>query len=211
MVTTPNPHIPTTCSNCGSSQMVPTVQGHPDGDLVGLAFQGKLSFWGSFAISDGMAIWACAECGERVGEERYLYDSQNRELLDAYQRTIDAVFNDIVPLAEAEVRKLRGLRFIKGFARRILDKSNDLFFVERDNGGYRVIIGHDRGQIEEPNSLLTEDRVAQMIEAIGETNRAEFAVRIGKEEATIFAEKLLAPMGLKVGRVSPMTVWHYQK
>ena len=201
-MTTTNPLTPATCTNCCSSQIVPVIEGHPEGDLMTLVFQGKLALCGSFAISDGSAIWACSECGERVLDEKYCYDSNNLELVDTYNRTVNAVFDDFVSLEEADVRKLKGLSFLKGLARSYLENGHEIFFIESQNGDFQVSFGVSNENSAEQNSLLTEDRVAQMFEFIGDKRRAEFAIRIKKKEIKVFAEPQSAPLRIRIEKMS---------
>ncbi len=189
---------PHKCKYCDSTRIIPGVNGSPsDDELYTLKLQDKIALLGCFEIVKGSAIWACADCGEWVQDEAYLYDESNSELVQAYEDAVKNAVDNLEVLNEAEMRKLISFRFLRSYSREYL---NDGFF-ELEKTAKSFLIKTSDGAKHEfvSNSLIPIDYFGTMDDYLGEEGTKEFAVRINKEECGAVATRV-APGKIQVKR-----------
>lgn len=211
VVITSNQFRPDKCERCYSNRIVPIIEGHPVGKSWILTLQKKIELCGSFAISNGSAIWACADCGGYITDDAYRMDESNRKLIEAYNDAVDNAFNSFEMIDEVEERKLMGLDFLCTLSRNFL--SNEFFEIEMEEDSF-LIKNFDGSKLEfdnskfeldemdfkfDLNSLLTNDRFCQIDEYLGEEKTKEFSIRINKEECVAVATRV-APGRIQVKR-----------
>ncbi|WP_417388535.1 hypothetical protein [Gimesia sp.] len=180
---------PDKCKYCDSTRIIPGVNGSPsDNEIYTLKLQDKIALIGCFEIIKGCAIWACADCGEWVQDEAYLYDESNSELIQAYEDAVKNAVDNLEVLSETEMRKLIGFRFLRSYSREYLDdrifelvKTTESFLIKTADGTKHEFVS---------NSLIPIDYFGMMDDYLGEEGTIEFAVWINKKELEAVATRV---------------------
>ncbi|QDU49449.1 hypothetical protein [Gimesia panareensis] len=173
------------------------IQGHPNHESFILDVQGKLTHGGCLEICNGSAIWACADCGHYVTDDAYLMDELNTELMQTYYDAIDQAFESFEMIDEDEVRKIKGLKFLRGFTRKHM---TDGFFEMEKTKETMFIIDAEGSRYDVDAELpVFSQRFPYIEEYLGESQTKEFSVRLNKEECVAIATRV-APGRIRVRR-----------
>lgn len=98
--------------------MVPIMHGNVDFFFYVLEVQGKVAIGSSFSGGERAPLWACAECGYQLQDEKFSLKAAETFASREHNRQLEKAIADFQPVSDEEFSRLQGRHFLKSIIRR---------------------------------------------------------------------------------------------
>ncbi len=182
---------PTNCPYCGSTRIIPVVDGSLDIRRLTLAAQRKIALGGSFAICRGSPVWACADCEMPNSDPQFVMPADPADC-EEYENEVHSAFRSYEPISESTLQQLRGRNLLITISRQLFSGEVDELQFRLLGAEFKVDTIRNGTVVKvESNSLFTRDRFELMRGVVCESQiegqNAVWPIRIGTSDRGIVA------------------------